>query len=42
MSVLETPRVYFRGQVAWDPITTNNYASFHDETSAEPVEAGVR
>jgi hypothetical protein len=25
MSVLEFPRVYFRGEVAWDPVTTNNY-----------------
>lgn len=27
MSVLETPRIYFKGQVAWDPVTTNNYSS---------------
>ena len=25
MSVLEFPRVYFKGQVSWDPVTTNNY-----------------
>ena len=25
MSVLETPRVYFKGEIAWDPVTTNNY-----------------
>jgi hypothetical protein len=25
MSVLEIPRVYFKGEVAWDPVTTNNY-----------------
>ena len=24
MSVLETPRILFRGQIAWDPIVTNN------------------
>ena len=24
MSVLEIPRIYFRGQIAWDPVTTNN------------------
>lgn len=24
MSVLEIPRFYFRGQIAWDPVTTNN------------------
>jgi hypothetical protein len=37
MSVLETPRIYFSGQVTWDPITTNNYPSLYDETDAEPV-----
>ncbi|MCC7248724.1 MAG: hypothetical protein IT473_08875 [Lysobacter sp.] len=26
MSILEFPRVYFRGEIAWDPVTTNNYA----------------
>lgn len=26
MSVLETPRIYFRGQISWDPVTTNNFA----------------
>lgn len=25
MSILEFPRVYFRGEIAWDPVTTNNY-----------------
>lgn len=25
MSVLDTPRVYFRGNISWDPVTTNNY-----------------
>jgi hypothetical protein len=25
MSVLEIPRVYFKGEIAWDPVTTNNY-----------------
>ncbi len=25
MSVLEIPRIYFRGEIAWDPVTTNNY-----------------
>lgn len=37
MSVLETPRIYFRGHVAWDPITTNNWPKFYDETDAETV-----
>ncbi|WP_298468548.1 Ig-like domain-containing protein [uncultured Erythrobacter sp.] len=25
MSVLETPRIYFKGNISWDPVTTNNY-----------------
>ncbi|HEY0141822.1 MAG TPA: hypothetical protein VGF48_13065 [Thermoanaerobaculia bacterium] len=37
MSVLETPRIYFKGEVAWDPIVTNNYAQFYDEETALPV-----
>jgi hypothetical protein len=32
MSVLEIPRLYFKGQVSWDPITTNNYPANYDET----------
>ncbi len=39
MSVLETPRILFRGQVAWDPIVTNNKPAFYDEDTAEPVPA---
>jgi hypothetical protein len=35
MSVLETPRIYFRGQIAWDPIVTNNYTNLYDETSSD-------
>ncbi len=35
MSVLETPRIYFRGQIDWDPITTNNYANLYDETGSD-------
>lgn len=27
MSVLEIPRIYFKGEIAWDPVTTNNYPS---------------
>ncbi|MEN9867921.1 MAG: hypothetical protein RL748_3511 [Pseudomonadota bacterium] len=34
MSILEFPRVYFRGEVAWDPVTTNNYAT--DPTQYPP------
>ena len=37
MSVLETPRIYFRGEVDWDPIVTNNSPSFYDETDATTV-----
>ena len=37
MSVLETPRILFRGQLSWDPITTNNYSSRYDEDSSEPL-----
>ncbi len=37
MSVLETPRIYFRGQVSWDPITTNNYTQNYDESTGETV-----
>lgn len=37
MSVLETPRIYFRGQISWDPIVTNNYPKFYDENDAETV-----
>ncbi|HEX2255962.1 MAG TPA: hypothetical protein VHG92_04520 [Afifellaceae bacterium] len=25
MSVLEIPRIYFKGEIEWDPVTTNNY-----------------
>lgn len=37
MSILETPRIYFRGEIAWDPITTNNDPTFYNEDSAESV-----
>lgn len=37
MSVLETPRILFRGQIAWDPIVTNNYPNFYDEDDCESV-----
>lgn len=40
MSVLEIPRIYLRGQIAWDPVTTNNYPvtqapAAYDEDKAE-------
>ena len=41
MSVLETPRIYFKGEVAWDPITTNNYDSNYDEFGCETILPGV-
>lgn len=31
MSVLETPRIVFSGQMSWDPIVTNNYQQLYDE-----------
>jgi hypothetical protein len=34
MSVLETPCLLFRGQITWDPITTNNYTQQYDEADA--------
>ena len=37
MSVLETPRIYFKGEISWDPITTNNSAKSYDEATGEPV-----
>jgi len=37
MSVLETPRIYFKGQVAWDPITTNNYCTNYNESVGETL-----
>jgi hypothetical protein len=40
MSVLETPRIYFTGQMVWDPIVTNNYAKFYNENTADLTPAG--
>lgn len=43
MSVLETPRLYFKGEISWDPIVTNNYGPppspvyEYDETNCETV-----
>jgi hypothetical protein len=41
MSVLETPRIYFKGQVTWDPITTNNYDSNYEEGVGQTILPGV-
>lgn len=37
MSVLETPRIYFRGSVSWDPIVTNNDSRDYDENAGQAV-----
>jgi hypothetical protein len=37
MSVLETPRLYFRGKTTWDPIVTNNQAQQYDEDDSKTV-----
>jgi hypothetical protein len=37
MSVLETPRLIFRGRLAWDPIVTNNRSAQYDESDARTV-----
>jgi hypothetical protein len=37
MSVLEIPRLYFKGQVSWDPVTTNNYSTNYDETDCTTI-----
>ena len=37
MSVLETPRILFKGEITWDPIVTNNYDTFYNEDTDSPV-----
>src|SRR5580704_13849457 len=37
MSVLETPRLIFRGQITWDPIVTNNLPQQYDEADGKTV-----
>ncbi|MCF3973983.1 hypothetical protein [Paracoccus salsus] len=42
MSVLEIPRIYFKGDIAWDPVTTNNYPknsapAAYDEKASEAI-----
>ena len=43
MSILETPRIYFKGRIAWDPVTTNNYpagqAPLYDEDDCDSCSA---
>ena len=40
MSVLETPRLYFRGRLTWDPIVTNNQPAQYDESDSTTVFGG--
>jgi hypothetical protein len=37
MSILQIPRIHFKGHVSWDPIVTNNSQAFYDENAALPV-----
>lgn len=37
MSVLDTPRVYFQGQMTWDPMVTNNFQAFYNLATSKPV-----
>jgi hypothetical protein len=37
MSVLETPRLVFRGELTWDPIVTNNRPQQYDEDDSRTV-----
>ena len=37
MSVLEIPRIYFKGNVSWDPVTTNNYDFNYNETNCTTI-----
>lgn len=37
MSVIETPRIIFGGNISWDPIVTNNYQKFYDEADSWTV-----
>lgn len=33
MSILQTPRIHFKGHISWDPIVTNNKSAYYDESS---------
>jgi len=37
MSILETPRLLFRGRVTFDPIVTNNVPAQYDEGDSKTV-----
>jgi len=38
--VLDTPRIYFRGQITWDPMVTNNYDQLYDLDTGKPKLSG--
>lgn len=40
MTVLAAPRLFFTGQITWDPIVTNNHPRSYSETTSEPVLGG--
>ncbi len=37
MSVLDTPRIYFQGQITWDPLVTNNRPDYYDVETSRTV-----
>ncbi|MFZ6876057.1 hypothetical protein ACO0LF_28680 [Undibacterium sp. Di27W] len=37
MSILQIPRIHFKGQISWDPIVTNNYDNFYNEDTSQAV-----
>lgn len=37
MSILQIPRIHFKGQISWDPIVTNNYPEFYNEDKSQTV-----
>ncbi|MDH5673192.1 MAG: hypothetical protein OEZ06_13635 [Myxococcales bacterium] len=40
MTVLQVPRIYFRGKISWDPIVTNNLTQLYDLDTSRPNFAG--
>ncbi|MFZ6769523.1 hypothetical protein ACO0LM_20925 [Undibacterium sp. Di26W] len=37
MSILQIPRIHFKGQISWDPIVTNNDPVFYNEDKSQTV-----
>lgn len=37
MSILQTPRILLKGEISWDPVTTNNYDQFYNEATDQTV-----